>query len=686
MTASQLAGFHTATLVQEPVAAGLAYGWNENSDTRPFLVYDLGGGTFDAAVLQSVAGQLVVLGHHGRAVEGGRDMDAAILEQLVLPSISTEIARDELNWIRALECCEQAKIRLSTPGLEQAPVTLTEVLSPSGEPIGESVRLERVALERLVTPQIERTIEVIRELFTEQGLKGTDLRAVVLVGGPTMMPIVRQILREAFGAQIFTRIDPMTVVAQGAALFAASIQKTSRSSGSPRADATQIRLEYDPVANQARVPVGVTGVGAKLPDNSLCRIRRQDGLWDSGLVKIAGGQGVITVALADAPLSVFWLEVFNPDGSPVRIEPDEFQITRGIAAASPPLSRAIGVLIDDPFGGDQRVAIQKDAERGHPTPLISRGRYVTTIPLIPGSPKEILRVGVFEGPQTVSTTFLPERGHLIGDVVLRGTHIDRPLPVGTELEVTIRIDPSREASASIYIPDLEITIPPEKLVEFARTPVPTLADLQIRLDSTKARLQDLEAAGLSLQDVKPKEAAATQAVESAVISGSDGIARAEARVGELELAVDEIEERHAPRLALEELTQFMDFSRDLVEEYGDPQHKELFAQLERDAIRARDRNNATEARSIRERALNLAGVVYWSQTAAWVSRFQELASFEGFTDKERAQMLLLQGRQALKQGDQELLRRTVLDLLSITPREDQQARWSMYSGITRRTL
>jgi molecular chaperone DnaK len=679
--ASQRAGFENAVLVHEPVAAGLAYGWDRREDTRPFLVYDLGGGTFDASVLRCIAGQLVVLGHHGNHTEGGRDMDDAILNELVIPQLSTDMERSEVNWRRARVACEEAKIRLSTPGIDSWPVDLSRVQSEDRQPIQQTVRLQRHDFERLLNPQIDRTIQVVRDLLSDVGLSDHDLDAVILVGGPTRIPHLRRLLQESLEAQIFTRIDPMTVVAQGAALFAASILKSPSQTRVANPGTTLLRLEYEPVASQGTVPVGVASSATALADGSMVRIRRYDGLWDSGLVRCQGGVAMVHVALANVPVTTFEVEIFDQAGAIVQAEPHEFQITRGLAAAPPPLSRAIGVMSEDPLTGEMHVQIE--AERGQPTPLLRRGQYVTTRQLVPGRDEEVLRVGFFEGPPTTAKRVVPERCRHIGDVVIRGVDLDRPLPIGTDLDVSVRIDQTREANGRVYIPFLNKTIE-ANLLNFELTSVPTPEALEVRLEKCEKKLAELENAAIDVHALLPKIASARETFYSSLDAGDDALARADARLQEAELLMDDVEAKEAPRLALQDLEAYLNLTEDIVVQFGEQEHTNRLVRLRSEVERAKSRNDTHEARSVRERLLNLAGEVYWSQPGAWVSRFQELATFDRYTAPDQAQALIRRGRAALEAGDLELLRRAVIDLIALTPREEQEGRWSLYAGITKR--
>lgn len=222
--AARLAGFSRVELLQEPIASALAAGWRSDDDgAGTWLVFDLGGGTFDASLLETRDGLLRVVGHDGDNFLGGRDFDWAITEFLAgrLSRVPRRNNAEHAGALRALRlAAEDAKIELSRG--ERAQVTLANPLVIDGDEVDVDLELTRTDVERLCTPLVDRAVDVCTRLLMSAGLEPGKLARVVLVGGPTVMPLVRNRVMQRLGAPLAEGFDPMTLVAQGASLYAAT--------------------------------------------------------------------------------------------------------------------------------------------------------------------------------------------------------------------------------------------------------------------------------------------------------------------------------------------------------------------------------------------------------------------------------------------------------------------------------
>jgi len=222
--AARLAGFARVELLQEPIASALAAGWRADEDAGgAWLVFDFGGGTFDASLLETRDGLLRVVGHDGDNFLGGRDFDWRITEHLasqlsVVPSRKNPEHADALRALRL--AAEDAKIELSRG--DRAQVTLAQPLVIDGQDVDVDLELTRAQVENLCTPLVDRALDVCVRLLSAHGLGPGRLARIVLVGGPTVMPLVRNRVAARLEAPIAEGHDPMTLVAQGAALYAAT--------------------------------------------------------------------------------------------------------------------------------------------------------------------------------------------------------------------------------------------------------------------------------------------------------------------------------------------------------------------------------------------------------------------------------------------------------------------------------
>jgi molecular chaperone DnaK len=353
--AARLAGFERVELLQEPIASALAAGWTQAEAAGSWLVYDLGGGTFDASLLETRDGLLRVVGHDGDNFLGGRDFDWAIVDWAIAEigkEHGVQISRSEPSHggaVRKLKlAAEEAKIELTRA--KSAALSLAGPLEVGGETVEVELALDRETMERLCVSLVERSIAVCRRLLAAHGIEGSapggpqagkpGLSRVVLVGGPTVMPVVRDRVRAGLGVPFAEGLDPMTLVAQGAAIYAATAGLDARPKAKVEASGRKVWLQYPAMSSDlsphvvGRLVDG--GTGARPAE---IRLVRSDGLWTGAFVKFDGeGAFVASVELLARRPNVFVLEAKAADGSSVRIDPPMITIVQGLTISDPPLS------------------------------------------------------------------------------------------------------------------------------------------------------------------------------------------------------------------------------------------------------------------------------------------------------------------------------------------------------------
>ena len=220
--AAAIAGFKVARLVNEPTAAALAYGLDKGKKEQRILVYDLGGGTLDVTIMEFGNGVFEVKSTNGDTQLGGTDMDNAIVNFLVgevKAKHGIDVSKDPQAMQRLREAGEKAKIELST-------VLSTEINLPffakdkSGNPVNFTYPFTRAKLESLVVPIIERSAKAVSQAMKDAKYEPSNLDRVILIGGPTRMPIVQRYVEQLLGKRIERGVDPMEAVALGAAIQA----------------------------------------------------------------------------------------------------------------------------------------------------------------------------------------------------------------------------------------------------------------------------------------------------------------------------------------------------------------------------------------------------------------------------------------------------------------------------------
>ncbi len=242
IAAARLAGLEKVSLLQEPVAAALAAIAHSKQKDGVFLVYDLGGGTFDLALVMSTAGVVNVIAHEGINMLGGRDFDRIIFDSIVRPwlaqtfNLPADFQRVE-KYKHLSDVCrhaaEKAKIQLSASSTASIFATEDEVRATDedGEEIYISIDLSRDQMTDLIRDRIDDSIALCRKIITANGYKNDDISKIVPIGGPSKMPIIRDMLQAGLAIEVENGLDPMTAVATGAAIFAESREWAGESSG-----------------------------------------------------------------------------------------------------------------------------------------------------------------------------------------------------------------------------------------------------------------------------------------------------------------------------------------------------------------------------------------------------------------------------------------------------------------------
>ena len=371
MQAADMAGIGSVALMQEPVAAVMSVLRAHNADGM-FLIYDFGGGTLDIAVAESIDGRINLLAHGGIAMCGGRDFDRALVDTVVAPWLlgNFDLPDDFLTnpqfkgLVRlASWAAERAKIELSAR--EEAVISLTETEARTRDLNGNEVYLDiplpRQTFDTLISERIGESIESAKETLSKAGLTPRDLERIVFVGGPTSYKPLRDMVARGLGIPGSTEVNPMTAVAEGASLFAESVdwnsqnrsRKSTRgqiSTGGPFA----VMFNY-----AARTPSGRTKIGVQVSGQTAAgaefQIDSKDTGWTSGRLPLRDGASV-EVTLSKNGENTFKLWVFDSVGGPIPMQRDQVVITRTAATVDAiPASHSVGIAALRRIGGHQEL-------------------------------------------------------------------------------------------------------------------------------------------------------------------------------------------------------------------------------------------------------------------------------------------------------------------------------------------
>ena len=454
------AGFSTVVLLQEPIAASLAYANKEkNVDLKnsQWLVYDLGGGTFDVALVKIVEGELNVVDHEGDNFLGGTDIDAHIVEKLIVPELEkkgsfnnlleemkSESGKYNRLWHILLQMGEDAKVELSSKTSAEIDLgAITGLEDDEGKQFDSSLTITRSEFESVIKDLVDSTIERMKQILTRNNLRPTDLKFILMVGGSTLIPYVRKRVEEVMGIPINTSIDPTNAIAVGAAYFAGTKEVSAPSKASTaNASGLKVRASYNR-SSQEQEEIFSAKIEGDL-SNLQYRITSTDGSFDSGLKKLSA-RVVEDLPLREGEFNVFTFKIIDALGNQVPVDFDTIQIAQGrYSVAGQMLPEDISLVKDNLIEKDTRLQTLFTKNAVLPSKTKTTVEVGTTI--IKGS-SDGIHIMVVEGPSNRhSSTNKP-----IGTLSITGDKLTRDLIRGTDVDLTIEMSESRDLTVSAYL-------------------------------------------------------------------------------------------------------------------------------------------------------------------------------------------------------------------------------------------
>jgi len=223
--AGAIAGLEVLRIINEPTAACLAYGLDKGTKEQKILVFDLGGGTLDVTIMEMAQGVFEVKATSGDTQLGGTDMDLLLVDYIAgefKKESGIDVRNDKMAYQRIREAAEKAKIELSN--VLETDLNLPFITADASGPKHLTMKLTRATLERLIEPIINRCRGPVERAMSDAKLRPSNIDRIILVGGPTRMPIVQRFVEETVGKAVERGVDPMECVAMGAAIQAAIIK------------------------------------------------------------------------------------------------------------------------------------------------------------------------------------------------------------------------------------------------------------------------------------------------------------------------------------------------------------------------------------------------------------------------------------------------------------------------------
>lgn len=452
------AGFKHVVLLQEPIAASLAYANKEkNVDLRnsQWMVYDLGGGTFDVALVKIIEGELTVVDHEGDNYLGGSDLDALLVEKLIVPELNrrgrftdlldqmkSEKGKYNKLWYRLLHKAEEAKIELSSKTSAEIEV---DVEDEDGNQI-DFLSVTRSEFESIIKDAVDGTAEMMKKILTRNSLRPEDLEFVLMVGGSTYIPYVRKRIEELMGITVNTSIDPTNAIAIGAAFYAGT-KELKEGAEKAKAPANDRQLKIRAVYNRntqeteeiftAKFEGEVSGL--------FYRITSEDGAFDSGLKALAPRISE-DLPLREGAYNLFSFKILDGQNNPIDVGFDSIQIAQGrYSVAGQMLPEDISLVVDDIANKDTR--LKRIFARNGVLPAKSKGTVEVAKTVVKGAEDNMIKILVVEGPSDNHST----ANKPIGNLIVTGAQINRDLIRGTEIDLTFEMSESRDLTISAYL-------------------------------------------------------------------------------------------------------------------------------------------------------------------------------------------------------------------------------------------
>lgn len=455
------AGFQQVVLLQEPIAACLAYANFQNiehTEEKNWLVYDFGGGTFDVALVKINERELKIIDHEGNNFLGGVDLDHLIIEKLFVPKIEA-LLNEEFLFKKLMSKQDDNYTKLYYELLYKAEEIKKE-LSVKETVISElelndgnhyiDFEISRSDFNEVIAEKVEETGIFIKKLLEENQKTAKEIERIILVGGTTYIPYIREYLKDTFGILVDNSIDPTTAVMVGAAYFAGTKEEMVEASEEQKI-AIQKNQDQNKIDVKLIYEINTQDdeelmVGMVENFEGYFRITRKDGGFDTGLMSFRNKFSEF-IKVLPKQANNFTLTIFDHNQNQV-FEKNNISINHGIYNISgQPLPNDICLEVDDAFGG---TLLEKIFKKNDILPL-SKTIYKTTSKNFNKDADDKLIINILEGKSGT----LPASNMSIGYIEINSKDMPINLLKGMDIELKFSMSESRDLSVSVYISSID---------------------------------------------------------------------------------------------------------------------------------------------------------------------------------------------------------------------------------------
>jgi len=693
--AAKLAGFESFELLQEPIAASMAYGLGNKSKNGFWMVFDFGGGTFDAALVKVEEGIMQVIDTEGDNYLGGKNLDYAIVNEIIIPYLEENFA---IAKILADDTKKQILQDVMKYYAEETKIQLSfnethNILSDLGAIPGEDdegnefeldITVSRSDLERVLSPIFQKSVNISLELLKRNNLGGDKLDSLILVGGPTYSPILRNMLKQQV-CEPDTSIDPMTAVAVGAALFASTIDVPEEILEASR-DKSKIQLSlwHESTTVEPEVLVTVKTEPDKtdgdIPDQLYVELVRGDKAWSSGKVEINETGDVIEVHLKEGKPNAFSILLYDAQGSPYDCEPNTFTIIQGTKVGSAILPYSIAIEIRNRASGKVVLDPIKGLKKNNSLPAkgVANG-LKTSMQLRPGVAEDFIKIPIYQGEEGAEGTRAIHSEHVY-DIIITGEQLPSLLPEGSEVELTVNVDNSERISMLAYFPFLdfteEVTVPESAVQKEVEA---DWLDTQIKKAKQELSMLEQESEHLNEREIEKIKASIADLEQRFEQGRTDGDRKKDV-LDSLKREfrkIDDIKDKAEWPKTEEELKDVYFKLENTNNQYGNDETGKLIGHFkEQIEVVIKEKNVKIANQLIDDmRSLDFALVdagLGVKLELGILHNFNEDFETHDWSDRNKARMLLNQGLQlAASNPRKEQLRPIIIELYRLLPRADK---------------
>lgn len=675
LQAAKLAGINNVALMQEPVAAIMSIMRASNQEGI-FLVYDLGGGTFDVSIAENINGKVNLLAHGGVEMCGGRDIDRMVFNQVVIPWLrkTFELPEDFLINRKYKSFCriaqwatERAKMELSA--METSTIALSEgearTFDEAGNEMYIDIDLNRGQVDEIISELVKETVDATRETLAKAGLSANDLERIVFVGGPTNYKPLRDKVTYELSLPANIDVNPMTAVAEGASIFAESIDWSSDShtrKATNEVVKTDLSLSFKYTARTSTDSAKIMCVLENELNGYTIQFASNDTGWSSGNASLANGL-MITLPLSKNGENSFSVKVLNELGQEQAVGTNKIVITKTLATIGAiPASHSIGVEVLDKLGGTP--VLQFLVEEGDALPKRGTVTFKAGQTLKAGT-HDSINIKLWEG--NIQSPITDNR--FVGVFKIVGTDIDTGvIPTGADIECEFEMSDSGTIHLEASIPCIGASFSNRNFYSRQEGQL-DLTDVDSIAEEGRHVLERIEDMAEKVDD--PKLADAKKKAEKAANIDSqpqcepEDVQKANNELLKAKQLINESRQANLKPIRQMELDSCVAFFDEVVRQYARPAEEQSFDNLTRSAQRSIEHNdsdfdNYLDSMKTKNTLILLRQdwfVVDWYQRA--------VANPNNYIDIQRYNELNQLGNAALANDEIDQLRQILFELLSI---------------------